>query len=182
VEHHELRRVGFAFIGDYADRIANSANNWAWMEYEVHTVLWALADTSPAQGACLTSQIFTFQAKLDALAALMNLRKVTASLIKRVNKFSSDVRPAQEARNRLVHDVWLNDNQQMANMGKLRVTASKQLDYKVESIPIAQLEADLAKIEGSRLVFTQIRRDILSALPTLPEMSLEELHPITDVR
>src|SRR6266852_2712289 len=121
---HRVQKVGFNFVGDYADCIAHAANNWSWMEYELLTVLWFLADVSPALGACLTSQIYTFNAKLDALLALMKLRKVPSEIIDSVNKFASDSRSAQEARNRFAHDVWLNDNENPQTLGKLRVTAS----------------------------------------------------------
>lgn len=181
VSHH-IRKVGFHFVGEYAECIAHASNNWAWMEYELHTLLWSLADVSPALGACLSSQIFTFQAKLDALLSLMKLRKVPEEMIKEVNRFSSSVRPAQEARNRFAHDVWLNDNYNPDSLGKLRVTASKTLEYRVESFPIDRALEDLKKIENARLAFAQIRRAIESALLTLPKMSPEELHPITDIR
>ena len=70
----------------------------------------------------MTSQIYTINARLDALAALMKLRSVDAKLIKRVNKFQNSIREAQDLRNRIVHDLWFNDNHVKTNMGKLRIT------------------------------------------------------------
>ena len=86
------------FLPEYADCIAQAANHWAWVELEVHWMLWSLMEIHPTVGACLTSQIYTFPAKLDALLALMKLRSVPETTIKKVNKFAERSRPALEAR------------------------------------------------------------------------------------
>jgi hypothetical protein len=173
---------GFHFLPDFADSIANAANNWAYLEYFVNSSIWLLAGVAPALGACLTSQIYTINARLDALVALMKLRRVDAALIKRVNKFQNSVRDAQDIRNRIVHDLWLNDNHSRANMGKFRITAARELKFGIDSITREALNADLAKIENRQAEASAIRDAIVAALPDLPEVPHHELHPILETQ
>jgi len=170
----------FQFLPNYANLIAEAANQWAYIEYLVAKSIWLLADVKPAMGACVTSHVYTTHAKLSALLALLKLRKAPQPLIDKVNKFAADFRDGAEARNRLVHDVWLTDNLHPDKMGKLRITADKILKFKAETIESEALAADVLIIEKRRKEMTAISREIEVALPTLPEMSHSELHPIVE--
>jgi hypothetical protein len=112
----------------------------------------------------------------------MELRQVNEKLVKRVNKFQNSVRAAQDLRNRIVHDLWLNDNLVTGNMGKLRITAARDLRFGVESITVDALQADLAKIEAQRQEAGAIRAEIEAAIPSLPVLPHHELHPIQEDR
>lgn len=171
---------GFRFLAAYAELIADAANRWAYLEYYVNSSIWLLAEVKPAVGACMTSQMYTFNAKLSALLSLLKLRKANQPLIDKVNKFASNVRDALEARNRAVHDVWLNDNINTTQMGKLRITADKILRFKIEEIKIEALRSDVEMIEIRRVQAGEIMDEIKRVLPSLPEMSHEELHPIVE--
>ena len=172
----------YAFIPQFADCIARVASVWARLEYDVSAVTWELADVRPALGACLTSQIFTLQNRLAALLALAKLRQLDPAIIKRINKFSEEVRVGQEIRNRIVHDQWLRDKRNLRAMGRLRITAAKKLDFAIQSIPLSELKADLEKLEKFHKKFLEIRDAIEAALPTLPEIPPSELHPIIESR
>jgi hypothetical protein len=174
------RRQPFHFLTEFADCIAHAANSWAYLEYYINASIWTLAGTTPAQGACMTSQIYTINARLDALVALMKLRSVDAKLIKRVNKFQNSIREAQDLRNRIVHDLWFNDNHVKTNMGKLRITATRDLKFGIESLMIASLRADVAKIEDRRVEAGVIRAEIDAAIPSLPALPRHVLHPILE--
>ena len=168
------------FPPEFATLIASGINRWSNLEYDLHATIWELADVRPALGACMTAQIFTTNAKLDTLLSLLKLRSADQKLIDRVNKFSSTVRPALEARNRMGHDLWLKDKLNPSGMGKLRITAAKKLDFKIETVTVEQLTADVEKIEQAQIDFHNIRVAILDAIPTLPEMSPTALHPISE--
>lgn len=173
-------RQAFHFLPEFADCIAHIANSLAYLDYYINASIWALAGTTPAQGACITSQIYTINARVDALLALMKLRRVDAKLIKTVNKFHSAIREAQDIRNRVVHDLWFNDNHAPQNMGKLRITAVRDLKFGIESITIETLRADLAKIEERRFEAGAIRAAIEAAIPSLPALPGHETHPIQE--
>ena len=137
------------FLPQYADCIAQAANLWAWVELEVHWMLWSLMEVHPTVGACLTSQVYTFSAKFDALLALMKLRSVPQATVKKVNKFAERSRLALDARNRFVHDVWLTDNLNHSAMGRTTMSARRVLDFKTQSIQIDALKEELGKISRS---------------------------------
>jgi hypothetical protein len=159
----------FAFIPAFADCIARVASVWARLEYDINVTIWALADTRPALGACITSQIFTLQARLDALLALAKIRQLDSSIIKQINKFADDSRGGQEIRNRIIHDMWLQDRLNPGHMGHLRITAAKKLEFVIASVPLFELTADLEKLEDLCARFSAIRKSIEVALPLLPD-------------
>ena len=173
-------RWKFSFIPEFSDCIARIATCWARLEYDVNAAIWALAEVRPALGACMTSQIYVFNARLSALLALAKVRRVDEAIITRINKFAEKVRAGQDKRNRAVHDIWLNDQKTPWNMGRLRITAEKKLNFKIKSVMFPELAADLELIENLSTEFRAIRDAIEAALPTLPEIPHTELHPIIE--
>jgi hypothetical protein len=117
---------------------------------------------------------------MDALLSLLKIRRADDQLIRRVNKFASSVREAQDARNRAVHDYWMVDRHEPKHMGKMVITAQKIARFKIVSVTFAELKADVEKIHRYRFAFDEIRRLVNGALPTLPQIPHEELHPITE--
>ena len=178
-ESDEQGNTAFRFVPEYAKCIADVVNNWAWVELEIHTILFKLADLHPGIGACLTAQIYTFPAKMAAVVALLRYRQAPERLIKTANKFSGDSRAALEIRNRFAHDVWLNDNQDPSMMGKLVITAAKTLRYEIESVTLDQAQVDLKKVEKARRAATDLKVQILKILSSLPEPSRLGQHPTT---
>jgi hypothetical protein len=167
-----------AFVPAYADQIAHGCNLWASLEYYINSSIWALADVEPSIGACMTAQMYTTNAKLSALLALLKFRRADQNIIDKVNRFAANVRDAQEARNRVAHDMWLLDSANPGNMGKLRITADKTLNFDILPVPIENLKKEVKKISDRRFEFAGIHDEIMAALPTLPEIPREELHPI----
>lgn len=177
----EQQPQGFRFLPEFAEAIAEAATSWAALEYAVNAAIWVLADVKPGLGACLTAQIFTMNARMDALISLLNLRRVDKKLVKAANVFASSMREAQDARNRTVHDYWMNDRHEPANMGKMIITAQRAPRFKIVSVKIEELRADVQKIHDKRFEFEKLRRDINAALPTLPSIPREELYPIDEI-
>jgi hypothetical protein len=171
-------QIALGFVPEYAGQIAHGCNLWAMLEYYINNSIWALADIEPAIGACMTSQMYTMNARLSALLALLKLRRADQKIIDKVNKFAANVRDAQDARNRLAHDMWLLDRNNPGTMGKLRITADKTLNFDISAVSIEELKNDVGKISARRLEFAAIRDEIMAALPTLPEIPQEELHLI----
>lgn len=172
----------FKFIPEYADLIAHVATSWATLEYYVADSIWAIAGLKPAMGACVTAQIFGINGKFAALLSLLKLRKAPDALISKVNKFTEALRGPQEKRNRIIHDVWLVNETFPYVMGRIELTAPKKLSFKVEDIELAELKSDFDAISKARTEFHAIRSEIYDAIPALPEMPQEELHPIMNVR
>jgi hypothetical protein len=179
-EDGDEKGTNFRFLPEFAEAIAEAANSWTALEYAVNTTIWALADVKPALGACLTAQIYTMPARMDALLSLMKLRQVSDAIIDRTNKFVSQFRDALDARNRTVHDYWMNDRLRPESMGKLVITAQKVARFRIVSVEIAELKNDVQKIHERRYQFEAIRRAVDDALPSLPRIPPASLYPITE--
>jgi hypothetical protein len=136
----------------------------------------------PALGACITAQLGSLHSRLNALLSLAKIRQIPQSIIDDLNRFSQDVRDAQDKRNRTIHDVWLEDIQSPEQMGRLKITSDKKLTFEIESIPLLELSNDLKCVERRVNQFAKIHSDIMSALPKLPEIPPSSLHPITENR
>ena len=172
----EPKHPGFEFPDDFAQCIAQITAAWSALEYNVDMSIWHLAGVYPAIGACITGQIYTLQGRISALVALMNLRKAPTNLISRVNKFSESVRKPLEIRNRLVHDQWFR-TKETGQMKQLEIGAKGTLTYGFKRIDIEPLTADMEVVRTAMREAGSIRDAIETALPTLPEIPLEALHP-----
>ena len=87
-ERPRLSPGDLKFIPEYADQIAHAVNNWAFLEYAVNSIIWDLAGVRPALGACITAQIYPMHARLNALVALLRLRRAPLVLVGKVNNFA----------------------------------------------------------------------------------------------
>lgn len=172
----------FRFADGYSEKIAAGANTWAWIEFELHWMIWELSEVNPSVGLCLTAQMFTFDAKMNALLALLTLREAPESFVKKVHAFMESTRGAQEARNRLVHDVWVMDNRDASRMGRLKMSARRKLDFSVQSYAISEIDPEVVMLERSRQTSTALRRELVAMLPTLRKIPLEAPHPLEVVR
>ena len=181
-EQQEKDPVKFHFIPEIAEIIAHAANTWAWLEMELHRTLWELAELSPLLGVCLTGQIFTFGAKIDCLVSLLRARDFPDGMIKKVTKFAESARPALDARNRFVHDVWLIDHWNPSQMGKLRITSNKRAEHRIDPVTADTLREDLNKIIKIQAQFTPIRHEISKLLPQLPRRFETANDPMTEIR
>ena len=167
---------GFEFPGEYAQCIAQIISNWAALEYNINLSIWHLAGVYPAIGACITEQIFTLDARIKALLALLKLRRAPDGLITRLNKFAERVRKPQEVRNRVVHDTWYQGTS-TKKMSQLKIGAKGTLSYAFKDIAIEDLRSDSREVTRAMSDAVKIRDSIEVALPTLPEIPLGELHP-----
>jgi len=174
--------VDIDFAKGYAECIAQVANAWAALEYSINECIWALADTTPALGACLTAQIVSLNGRLNALLALMKHREVDPGLISRVNKFAEKSRGPAELRNRIIHDVWMQITNDPNMMGQLTITASMKLEFSLQDRQLSELVNNVRTIITCRNEAMKIRMDVFSALSTLPEIPHPRLYPITSSR
>lgn len=171
----------FEFYPEYAQRIAMIAEHWASTEYYVNALIWALAGVAPGLGACMTSQIYTFNGRVSALLSLLKLRQVDAKIISSVNKLAESSRGPAELRNRTLHDIWARAPEP-GLMGRIEVTAAKKLKFDIVPISIEALENDLRALDECRTAWNKIRREIEDLIPSLPPIPHEALHPITEHR
>ena len=160
--------------------IGRITSDWAALEFYINEVIWELAETPPAYGACMTAQIFSLDGRLRALLALLKLRRADKTLIKAVNKFSESARKPVERRNRVVHDPWgfrqISESESQAS--QIEVTANRNLVFRLRDIDIDELDKDQQIIHDCVLKFIEIRDKIFAEISSLPEIPQSELRPI----
>jgi len=64
---------------------------WADLEFEIDQFIWHLLQTPQALVACVTSQIISIYAIMQALISLAGLYIIDEKLIKELNSFSGEV-------------------------------------------------------------------------------------------
>lgn len=166
-------------ISDAREIIGKAASDWATLEFLMNNLIWTLADVPPAYGACLTAQIYSIDGRIKALLSLLELRKADKTSMGRVKKFADAVRGPAEKRNRLVHDPWgfgINTGEP----SKIEVTANRRLVFKMRRMAIADMAKDGIAVAEAVGTFLLIRDHILSVLPSWPEISPSELHPLRE--
>lgn len=168
---------GFEFPAEYAQAIAQITANWAVLESNINLSIWHLAGIYPAIGACITEQIYTLDGRLKALLALLKLRRGPKSLLDKINKFGERVRKAQGIRNQIVHHTW-HQSVESKEIKQLEIGAKGTLTYGFKTISLPELQADQETVRLAARLANEIREATEAALPTLPEIPLQELQPI----
>jgi hypothetical protein len=86
--------------------VGKVASHWAEFEHRIQWTIWAIAALDNLTGACITAQIGNSGRLLDALIALLRLKRATEASITPLRKFAERVGNRQRDRNRVVHDPW----------------------------------------------------------------------------
>jgi len=168
--------AGFDFPAAYAQGISKIISYWSALEYNINLSIWHLAGVYPAIGACITEQIYTLDGRLKAIQSLLKLRRAPNDLIKKVNHFAETSRKAQAIRNRVARDTW-HQSHESKRMYQLTIGARGKLTYGFKPIPLTELELDHDEVRRVMQKAVKLRDAIEIALPTLPEIPIEELHP-----
>ena len=136
-EHRDVPDEHYAAIG----KIAAS---WAIFEMLLDSSMTALAEIDDKEKAvCFTSQIARSARKLDAITALLRLSPEGLSKVKQINKIAETTRALAERRNRVVHDIWLQEGDKLL---RLEATARKILKFgpfHVDPSDMDKLQADI---------------------------------------
>jgi len=163
---------------EHSAYIQRITTDWGALEFHVNECIWWLAEVRFGLGACITSQIYTLDGRLNALHALLKLRRAPQSLIDELNQLWEASRGPSEIRNRTVHDPWAVT--QSGKVSRLEITAKRTLKFGFRPITVKELKADQEKVRECVLHFTTFRDKVKAALSALPEIPHEELEPITE--
>ena len=126
--------------------------------------MWALSGTPHEIGTCVTAQMYTFDARMNALIALLNLKGAN-ELAQKFNDFYEASRSGSSTRNRIVHNVWQSDDE---SGWQLSVTAGKRLLFSASAKDIQKLMDDHRAIEQTVVAFFNLRDELRDLLPSLP--------------
>ena len=164
---------------DFSAYIQRIATDWGALEFHINECIWWLANVRPGLGACITSQIYTLDGRLNALLALLKLRRAPQSLIDNLNRLWERAREPAEIRNRTLHDPWATGIY-TGQVRRLEITARRTLKFGFKDIKIESLKNDHEKVRACVFSFLAFRNEVKAALPSLPDIPDEELEPIVE--
>jgi hypothetical protein len=147
------------------------ASNWATLEAVVTSAIWQIGEIPDEIGACVTSQIYTFDGRMKALLSILEIRGELDKTIKSLKKFHESTRGLGEFRNRVLHDPWIHDAESNTPH-RLEITANKKLVLGYEAVPTQKLIEKAKEIEALIHQFRQIIRPAIDRFPPLPRSTL----------
>ena len=156
------------------------ATAWAGLEFEMDNVLWALVGGHQHRLACLTAQMFSIHARLNAFASICHQRGLSKETLKKIGSFMGTTGALAEARNRAVHDplVRLGDE---PDIYRITITAKGTPQFG----PVVQspdnLRSTLKRIMVCKAQFSDLTKIIVAELRAQPEetpTSHDQLFPL----
>jgi hypothetical protein len=129
----------------------------------VNDCIWALSGSPYGAGACVTAQIYSFDAKMKAMISLLRL-KGREDLARKTISFFESSRSSLTKRNRAIHDPWCLGEESAT---QLSITADKRLIFDTIGKTLDQLKLDHAKVEKTVSDFFDIHEELRGVLPSL---------------
>jgi hypothetical protein len=152
--------------------IGRVAVAWSALEAQISSAIWG-AGTLPSDfGACVTSQIYTVDGKMNALIAILKTRGGFDKTIDALNSFHERrLRPLSRRRNRIIHDPWVLDIPRSV-AHRMQITAEKRLvfGYVSDSTENVNTLADdiITAIERFAEIIKDVTFDMLPQLHPKP--------------
>src|SRR5262245_6885475 len=110
---------------EFYELVGRIASDLAFLEMMVNDCIWALSGSPYGAGACVTAQIYSFDAKMKAMISLLRL-KGREDLARKTISFFESSRSSLTKRNRAIHDPWCLGEESAT---QLSITADKRLIF-----------------------------------------------------
>jgi hypothetical protein len=155
-----------------------SAIGWlalAWSEFEFHIndSIWELANVGREAGACMTAQLIGPGPRFRCLIALLNLHKVSGSLVKEFNSFSAEAESLGRQRNRYLHDPMVIDSI-TKKVHRMEITADRTVKHEIIEVEISEIKGLATKIEHASAKFDELYERVLVETPSWPRTQYEQ--------
>lgn len=151
--------------------VGHAASTWAWFEHMVDLAIARLADENLEVAFSLIAQIGSIHAKFDALIAILQQAEYSAvspHIIKKLIRFSNDIRPLTIKRNRIIHDPVILEHGEPKTVRLTTKGKNGKLVYTLEKFDIAEVADFIAKVHDRTAEFKKLRNEIREALATMP--------------
>ncbi len=96
--------------------VGQCASTWAFLENRIDLAVLSFVKDNPIPMACALAQMFSIHAKMDALIAVAQSDKadrVSDQTIKKLARFSQEIRPLSIQRNRIIHDPLVQEGDEV---------------------------------------------------------------------
>jgi hypothetical protein len=147
--------------------VGRLALNWSAFEAIVTSAIWQIGEMDDDIGACVTSQIPSFEGKMQALVSILDVRGGFKKVIENVNAFHKNVRPLGTFRNRLIHDpLYFDPDTGVAQ--RLQITSHKSLVLGHQAASTDDIESKAVEIADIISRFQAIIKPAIDRFPARP--------------
>jgi len=156
------------------------ATAWAGLEFEIDMLLWALVGGRQHRLACLTAQMVSIHARLNALTSICHVRNIGKDTLAKLKSFAGSTGGLAEARNRAVHDPLVRMGQ-ASEVYRITITAKGAPAFGPVAQPIEALRDTLRKIIKCKDDFQGVHTAIVAELraqPEEPPLPHAQLYPL----
>jgi len=154
--------------------IGHATCAWSWFEHLVDLTIARMADENIDVVFPLLAQLGSIHAKFEALMAIIqgeDRSAIPTHLVKKLVRFSNEIRQLAIRRNRIIHDPVVLE----AGVPKtVRLTTKGdggRLVYSLEEFDMKEVTDFVAKMHDKTDEFKKLRDDIRAALATTPPKS-----------
>ncbi len=92
---------------DHLAAIGKIATLWASFELSLCSIIWVLSGLDAETGSRLTTQMFGWNAKLNAIHSLAAMYNAPKPILDKIEKYAQKTNSFAQERNRFVHDPWM---------------------------------------------------------------------------
>jgi hypothetical protein len=104
------------FAMPYYAAVGQCASTWAFLENRIDLAILSFVKENTIPMSCALAQMFSIHAKVETLIAVAQSKKndrASDQTIKRLVRFSHDLRPLSLQRNRIIHDPIMQDGDEV---------------------------------------------------------------------
>jgi hypothetical protein len=151
--------------------IGHAACAWSWFEHLVDITIAKMADENIDVVFTLLAQLGSIHAKFDALIAMVQWEErsaIPAHLVKKLVRFSNEIRPLAIRRNRIIHDPVVLEDGIPKTVRLTTKGAGGRLVYSLENFDMNEVTDFIAKMHDKTDEFGKLRDAIRAAMTTAP--------------
>jgi hypothetical protein len=159
--------------------------NWAILDHILNQTIWKLADVPEKTGACITAQLSNHSQRIDSIIALARLREMSPNLIDEAKDLKRKLFDAADARNRAVHDPWIEittwtSDGSADRTAQFRSMDKKKLKFGPDDVDTETLKQTLSRVNDRIKDCSKLHSKIWSALEALREKRKQPPPPIPE--
>lgn len=151
----------------YYAAVGQAASTWNHLESRVDLAIIYFAKESADVISCLLAQMLSINAKLDALVAIVQYEtrsKIRDKTVRRLIKFTQDVRPLAMKRNRIIHDPLILEGEEVRILRLTTKSPRGKLVFDIIPFDLKEINEFIRKATDCYDEFNAIRDQINSDL------------------
>jgi hypothetical protein len=160
--------------------IGHATSAWSWFEHLVDLTIAKMADENIDVVFTLLAQLGSIHAKFEALIAIIQSEErsvIHKHLVKKLVRFSNEIRPLTIRRNRIIHDPVILEHGVPKTIRLTTKGDGGRLVYSLENFDMSEVTDFIAKMHDKTEEFKKIRDEIRAALATTRRQEQPVMQP-----